>query len=691
MDVGVVGQEAWVNPLCTVSNAVWTSIRRQVRRVRNTGVLNVGADSFFEPEALDRLRNQQLFRSVHAMPKAITCHEHLTALGNRQFLCGEAHRFEAFRTPVMEKLLTLPDAGSLYQTTSCCKRRDQRKCSSQQQPATEAAQHCWKEFSHRIGSMESVIYHRGFFRHVFLPHVFALAEENSIAGMELRFNPINKLYVFEMGSRGIEKKKIDPHGELFVRSVLEAASEHRLLVNLILTINTEHHSPYRIKDEIIPCFKWLKSCFEEHVVAFDFVGWEDQRMRQHQVGFVRDELPKDNGWECVLHAGETLCVSHESAWVNTDWESIWHFRPKRIAHPLAMVKRDLDTLQRLRQEKIGLEICLMSNFWFGYIHDLKSHPVQQLIQHGFKVVFGSDDGGVFGTHEGLTWEFLVLLLVMEPETPELFYRINMDSIDCSLFSELTKRKLRASYDAMWTHWIAGGGVSRMSPARISPSLPSIQSFASEPLLSVLENLALLPPAKDSDANQIFWAEIEEHISLSTLLLRPTEMDPALVAAALAVLSRASEETQGLPQAERVHLEQWPYVDGLSEARFARARAVFALRSAHIAEAMIAAGNEGSASGLLYRILTYYTNGNGVRRADEAAEPRKLVEMLRSDVARDLLGLPPACSLCGRVDKWAMSASGVDAFSVSGARSCSVHDDCLSCRPVSPAMTLRGLL
>lgn len=101
---------------------------------------------------------------------------------------------------------------------------------------------------------------------------------------------------------------------------------------------------------------------------------------------------KKAGLHITIHSGET--PQKESAlWVK---DSIEILGAERIGHGIQIIKNP-DVLNFVRDHKIPLEVCPISNFLTQSFTTYEEHPIRQLINAGIQITINSDDPGVFGT------------------------------------------------------------------------------------------------------------------------------------------------------------------------------------------------------------------------------------------------------------------------------------------------------
>jgi len=101
------------------------------------------------------------------------------------------------------------------------------------------------------------------------------------------------------------------------------------------------------------------------------------------------EIAADGGLHGTVHAGEFADARGMI-------EAMDYLPIKRIGHGV-MAMHSPETIARLIDKNIALEICPSSNIALKLFPDLKSHPLLQLMDAGIKVSLNSDDPPFFKT------------------------------------------------------------------------------------------------------------------------------------------------------------------------------------------------------------------------------------------------------------------------------------------------------
>ena len=138
------------------------------------------------------------------------------------------------------------------------------------------------------------------------------------------------------------------------------------------------------------------------------------------------------GLHSVPHAGE-------SSGAGEVWAAVEALGAERIGHGIASVG-DPVLLERLRADRIVLEVCPSSNVATGVVPSIGAHPLPLLVDAGVPVVLGSDDPPMFGTDLVEEYRRAHEHLGLSPAQLEALARF---SIEASFASPATKARLLA--------------------------------------------------------------------------------------------------------------------------------------------------------------------------------------------------------------------------------------------------------
>jgi aminodeoxyfutalosine deaminase len=132
----------------------------------------------------------------------------------------------------------------------------------------------------------------------------------------------------------------------------------------------------------------------------------------------------------VPHAGESVGPGEI-------WAALDELGAERIGHGIAAAG-DPRLMERLRTDRITLEVCPSSNVATGVVPSLAEHPLPVLLDAGIPVVLGSDDPPMFGT--SLLEEYRRVRDVFGLSSAQL-QALARASIEASFAPAATKRRL----------------------------------------------------------------------------------------------------------------------------------------------------------------------------------------------------------------------------------------------------------
>ena len=95
------------------------------------------------------------------------------------------------------------------------------------------------------------------------------------------------------------------------------------------------------------------------------------------------QIVAEEGLACTVHAGEFAGPEGME-------EAMDYLPIQRIGHGVRGME-SLDTLKRVRDKGIALEVCPTSNIFLGLFPSIKEHPFAKLLDMGLQVSINSDD------------------------------------------------------------------------------------------------------------------------------------------------------------------------------------------------------------------------------------------------------------------------------------------------------------
>ncbi len=138
---------------------------------------------------------------------------------------------------------------------------------------------------------------------------------------------------------------------------------------------------------------------------------------------------KEEGYVCVAHAGE----EGDSSYI---WEALNTLHVKRIDHGIAC-EQDAKLVAFLKQERIALTVCPLSNVKLKAVSQMSEHNILRLLHEGLLVTVNSDDPAYFGGYVCANYEALVEHLGLNEK--ELRHLVR-NSFEASFLEETRKNK-----------------------------------------------------------------------------------------------------------------------------------------------------------------------------------------------------------------------------------------------------------
>ena len=99
------------------------------------------------------------------------------------------------------------------------------------------------------------------------------------------------------------------------------------------------------------------------------------------------------------HAGE-------AAGPESIWSAIRHLHVERIGHG-TRAHEDPELMDFLREQRIPLELCPVSNVCTGVVSVIAEHPIREYFENGLAISVNTDDPKMFGTSLSKEYELLV--------------------------------------------------------------------------------------------------------------------------------------------------------------------------------------------------------------------------------------------------------------------------------------------
>jgi adenosine deaminase len=140
------------------------------------------------------------------------------------------------------------------------------------------------------------------------------------------------------------------------------------------------------------------------------------------------------GLRRTAHAGE-------AAGAESMWGAVRLLEAERLGHGVH-AHDDPALFEYLRERRIAIDMCPVSNVKTGAVDDLAQHPIRRYLEGGLLVTVSSDDPPMFGT--SITNEYRVLRDTLGFSEREL-QMLSLNAVEASFLSEGEKRALRADF------------------------------------------------------------------------------------------------------------------------------------------------------------------------------------------------------------------------------------------------------
>ena len=124
------------------------------------------------------------------------------------------------------------------------------------------------------------------------------------------------------------------------------------------------------------------------------------------------------------------------------WGAIRHLHVDRIGHG-TRAHEDPELLDYLREHRIPLELCPMSNVCTGVVSAIAEHPIREYFERGLIISVNTDDPMMFGTTLDKEYELLVQECGF---TRQEICRLILLGVESSWLSEDRKKLLATSFE-----------------------------------------------------------------------------------------------------------------------------------------------------------------------------------------------------------------------------------------------------
>jgi adenosine deaminase len=148
---------------------------------------------------------------------------------------------------------------------------------------------------------------------------------------------------------------------------------------------------------------------------------------------------RQEGFLTVAHAGEEGPPEYV-------WEALNLLHVSRIDHGNRSME-DPSLVQELVKRKMPLTVCPLSNLKLKVVHDMKKHPLTEMLEKGMMATVNSDDPAYFGGYVNDNYLAVAIELNL---TREQLVQLAKNSFTASFLEEETKQQMIEKVEKFYT-------------------------------------------------------------------------------------------------------------------------------------------------------------------------------------------------------------------------------------------------
>ncbi|KAH0949286.1 hypothetical protein HN011_003508 [Eciton burchellii] len=374
-------------------------------------------------EVIPEIEKSEVFKILRHLPKGGILHAHDTAIVSLDYkLYNLTYRENLYVCDANDtlrlKFFDTPDDKCEWQSLSEVRqdpvqadainerlRRQMTLMTENPRDAYDTVDKAWKKFNSVFTFLRPWLTYRP----VYEDHLYRGLQEfydDNVMYLELR-STLSSLYELDGRTYG-PVELIEIHKNVIDRFV----KDHPDFIGAKLIYAPVRAVDARTVDHYLETMTQLKRIYPEFVIGFDLVGQEDKG--KPLIEFVDKLNAVDPNIQFFFHAGETNWNGE-----TTDLNLLDAFllKTKRIGHGYALTKHPL-LWDFVKQQKIAVEICPISNQVLGLVTDMRNHPASSLFASGSPVVVSNDDPGIWGA-QGLTYDFYEAFMALMSANSDL--------------------------------------------------------------------------------------------------------------------------------------------------------------------------------------------------------------------------------------------------------------------------------
>ncbi|KAG8034387.1 hypothetical protein G9C98_007463 [Cotesia typhae] len=403
-------------------------------------------------EVRNDIKESRLFNIIKMIPKGAVLHAHDTAIVSEEWLfnnvtfrdnlyiCDEAENLQLkfFHSPTddcnWQLLKELRKNETFAAEINSRIRKEFSMMTDNPDRMYPDVNSAWKKFMNIFILITPMLTYRPVYEDHFYQGLKELYEDN-VLYLELRstlpplyelngtqYNPIDVVGIYKKVTERFIKDHPDFIGVKIIFAPLRIMSTSQL-------------------DEYIDTTLEIKRKFPNFFAGFDLVGQEDTGNSLELYAEKLQRMTNKVGF--FFHAGETNWYGSKT---DRNLLDAVLLNTTRIGHGYAIVKHP-EILKIVKERKIAIEICPISNQVLGLVKDLRNHPANILFAGGFPVVVSNDDPGLWGS-KALSYDFYEAFVGMMSRDADI-RALKQLAINSIIYSSMNGCEKQYAHD-IWT-------------------------------------------------------------------------------------------------------------------------------------------------------------------------------------------------------------------------------------------------
>ncbi|KAJ3090086.1 cat eye syndrome chromosome region, candidate 1 [Quaeritorhiza haematococci] len=190
----------------------------------------------------------------------------------------------------------------------------------------------------------------------------------------------------------------------------------------------------------------VREMFPNTIAGFDLVGFEEPGFTL--MHYLEPLLANVNKIPYFFHAGET---AHVDTAVDHNLYDAVLLGARRLGHAFTLAQHPY-LMNIVRQRRIGVEVCPLSNQILRLVSDLRNHPLLTLLVNNVPVTISSDDPAVLRIPKPLSFDFWMVWVAFEFGLAGL-KRLARNSLEYSAMPEEEKALALERWEQKWMKWV----------------------------------------------------------------------------------------------------------------------------------------------------------------------------------------------------------------------------------------------